>query len=165
MDGAEAKAPSNTFRKGLKINQEHSKHLTIQHKQSLVAHHTRRELTKRDNRKVVLPCFFHPGLVSFKIAVVFLFTSFLKNLTMVLLSAHPVNPCGWLGSCRNLISRGMVPIPRSIVCCRVRDVQSHTNKRDPYFPKKKKEQITLVLLKGFFLYGLLNLPVLKSNLE
>ena len=85
---------------------------------------------------------------------------------MVLLRAHPVKPCGWLGSCRNLISRGMVPTPRSIFCCKVRDVQSHTYKCDPYFPKNRhawKERSNLILVKGFFLYGLLNPTVLKSK--
>ena len=55
---------------------------------------------------------------------------------MVLLSAHPVNPCGSSGLWRNLISRGMVPISKSIVCWMVREVQSHTCRWDPYFPEE-----------------------------
>ena len=68
--------------------------------------------------------------------IAYFLTSLWKNLTMVLLRAHPVNPCGWSGLCRNLISRGIVPTPKSMVCFKVRLVQSHTCRREPYSPKK-----------------------------
>ena len=82
---------------------------------------------------------FHFSVIAYVLA------SFWKNLTMVLLRAHPVNPCGWSGLCRNLISRGMVPTPKSIVCFKVRLVQSHTCRREPYSPKKIHNRLCMLV--------------------
>lgn len=79
------------------------------------------------------------------LVIAYVLTSFWKNLTMVLLRAHPVYPCGWSGLCRNLISRGMVPTPKSIVCFKVRSVQSHTCMREPYSPEKIHNRVCLWL--------------------
>ena len=82
---------------------------------------------------------------SLRPVIAYVLTSFWKNLTMVLLRAHPVNPCGWSGLCRNLISRGMVPTPKSIVCFKVRLVQSHTCRREPYSPKKIHNRLCMLV--------------------
>ena len=77
--------------------------------------------------------------------IAYFLTSLWKNLTMVLLRAHPVNPCGWSGLCRNLISRGIVPTPKSMVCFKVRLVQSHTCRREPYSPKKIHNRLCMLV--------------------
>lgn len=69
-------------------------------------------------KKLVIPAYRNRNVLRL--------TSFMKNLTSELCNAHPTNPCGWSGSCRNLISSGIVPTPKSIVCFMVRVVQSHT---------------------------------------
>ena len=111
-----------------------------------------REMDKRDKRielkmKLLIGRGFKWGCVRiFYFSVIaYVLTSFWKNLTMVLLRAHPVNPCGWSGLCRNLISRGMVPTPKSIVCFKVRLVQSHTCRREPYCPKKIHSRLCMLV--------------------
>ena len=82
-------------------------------------------------------------------------TSFLTNFTTVLLSEHPTKPCAWSGSCRNLISRGMVPAPKSNICSNVFVFQSHTFRREPYFPGQKYILVTTPKTrKGFHQYRL-----------
>ena len=110
------------------------------------------EMDKRDKRielkmKLLTGRGFKLGFVRiFHFSVIaYVLTSFWKNLTMVLLRAHPVNPCGWSGLCRNLISRGMVPTPKSIVCFKVRLVQSHTCRREPYSPKKIHNRLCMLV--------------------
>lgn len=111
-----------------------------------------REMDKRDKRielkmKLLIARGFKLGFVRiFHFSVIaYVLASFWKNLTMVLLRAHPVNPCGWSGLCRNLISRGMVPTPKSIVCFKVRLVQSHTCRREPYTPKKIHNRLCMLV--------------------
>lgn len=111
-----------------------------------------REMEKGDQRielkmKLLIGLGFKFGFVRiFHFSVIaYVLTSSWKNLTMVLLRAHPVNPCGWSGLCRNLISRGMVPTPKSIVCFKVRLVQSHTCRREPYSPKKIHNRLCMLV--------------------